>query len=338
MRHHVALTITFMALGCGGGNTNVPCADGSVECVAADVYVSPADADASPPDAGGERDAMRPSVAVPVMTGAYQRVYRPQGARYLNDHTLVRGPDGVWHVYGITHESQGMPHAERSFLHATSLALEGPWADQPDILMTTGSESVLWAPYVFEREPGRWTMFYWGGTPDNRIQRADSTDLVHWTRIPMTATGGRDPFALRVGDRWYLYSVGASASAHGQILVSTSTDLFMWTTPTVAIEDPVPVFGWGNLESPVLVPYDGAYYLFLTRTTTAQIDYARTLVFRSSSLTRFAWEPLTELRGHASEVFLYDGRWYITSAGWTSSVGEENRGLSIAPLEWLRRE
>lgn len=282
-------------------------------------------------------DVPRPHRWVPYVDGAFARVFRPAGTRYLNDHTFARGADGRWHLYGITHESAGDPHAERSLLHATAPALAGPWRDEADILMATGREQVLWAPAVFEPAPGRWVMYFWGGTPDHRTQRADSTDLVTWVRDARSAPGGRDPFLLHVGGTYYLYSVGVSAARHGTILVTASPDLERWSPPAVALEDPERILGWGNLESPTVVVRDDGYYLFVTRTSEANVDYARTVVFFSTDPARFAWAPVTEMLAHAAEVVEVDGQDYITAAGWTLMLGERWRGLSVARLGWARR-
>jgi len=288
-------------------------------------------------DAGGVR-----RTPVPYIDGEFTRVYAPPNGRYLNDHTLVQAPSGGWHLYGITHESPGKPFAERQLLHATASSLLGPWTPQRDVLTAVGDEQVLWAPHVFARAPGAWTMYYWAGSSETMqpyrrgLRRADSTDLVNYTRVDAPATGGRDAFVLREGDRWLMYSVGVSASNLGQIVASSSTDLRVWTDPVVVLEDPVPSFGWGNVESPSVVRYDGAWYLFVTRTSKAHIDYVRTVVFRSDDPTRFAWRPLTDIRAHAAEVLVIDGRWWITSSGWTVRVGESNRGLSVAPLGWTQ--
>ncbi|MBP6833971.1 MAG: glycosyl hydrolase family 32, partial [Deltaproteobacteria bacterium] len=294
-------------------------------------------------DAGTADAVQAPSASrwVPYVDGAFERVFRPEGSRYLNDHSLIRGADGRWHLYGITDDSSGMPHAERSLLHATAASLRGPWSEEPDVLMTIGAEQVLWAPFVFPTEPGRWLMYFWAGTPDGRTQRAESTDLFRWTRSPRSAPGGRDPFVLRVGSEWFLYSVGVSepvgAMAHGQILVTRSDDLEHWSTPSVALQDPSLSFGWGNLESPTVAVRDDGYYLFVTRTSEAPIDYARTVVFHSTDPARFAWAPVTEMLTHAAEVFEVDGQSYITAAGWTSMLGARWRGLSLAKLGWARR-
>lgn len=277
------------------------------------------------------------STWVPFVDGAFTRVYEPPGTRYLNDHTLVRGADGRWHLYGITDSSAGRPSAERSLLHATAPRLEGPWSPEVDILTATSDEQVLWAPFAFDAGAGRWVMFYYSNATPQYIDRAESTDLDHWTRTALAAPGGRDPFVLRVGDAWYLYSVGVDAMARGEILVSTSRDLVAWSAPRVVLRDPVPCFGWGNLESPTVVVRGDEYYLFVTRTGAAPVDYARTVVFSSRAPDSFTWSPVTELVAHAAEVVTVEAQAYLTSAGWTSSVGERGRGLTVARLGWARR-
>ncbi|MEI8255810.1 MAG: hypothetical protein WCJ30_09070 [Deltaproteobacteria bacterium] len=290
--------------------------------------------------------------SVPFVVGAFERVYAPSNGRYLNDHTVVHGPDG-WHVYGITNTGPGMPQEERSFLHATAPSLFGPWRDLADILTADPalSESVLWAPYAFLASPGRWAMFYWGGVG---MRVATSTDLFAWERREthddpsQRPPGGRDPFVFRTSAGWLLYSVGQSDAvgdrAHGRILVSRGSDpenAAGWTAPTTALEDPVVNYPWGNLESPFVVANECGYYLFLTRTdvNADHGDYARTMVFFSHDPMSFAWDPITELTAHAAEIVTDEvGRQYVTRAGWPAYIGEPNRGLSIARLAWSSPE
>jgi len=143
---------------------------------------------------------------------------------------------------------------------------------------------------------------------------------------------------LRDGGRWILYSVGVGAGDRGQIVATTTADLDDpdgWSPLVAVLTDPVPSFAWGNLESPFVVRRGAWFYLFTTRTADNAIDYVRTVVFRSRDPLAFAWDPITELRAHAAEVVRDgDGSWHLTSGGWTSYVGEDNRGLLIAPLAW----
>ncbi len=287
---------------------------------------------------------------VPYIAGDFYRTYVPSGSRYVNDHTLALGADGTWHLFGITNDSPGDPEAEHQFLHATAPTILGPWTEQADALVadTRMNEKVLWAPYVIEREPGHWTLLYYADLldddPTRGLRLAESTDLWHWQRVRATASpsarppGGRDPFVLRDADHWLLYSVGADATSHGQILVAESRgDAFdTWSTPRPVLTDPVAMAPWrrGNLQSPFVVVYDKEFYLFVTRKSPSPIDYARTNVFCSDDPRTFDWQPIAELRAHAAEVVLDHGRYFITSAGWTKTIGEEHRGLSLAPLGW----
>ena len=271
---------------------------------------------------------------IPLLVSGYSRVFAPRGTRYLNDHTLVRGHDGTWHVFGITHTSAGSPQDERTFLHATASDLMGPWREEPDALASMGDEMAIWAPHVVEVSDGHWVMYYFPNAPDGLIRRADSSDLYHWTRTSFSAPGGRDPYLVKHGDVWRLYSVGVGPSSHGRILVSESSDLMRWSPPVTVLEDPVPGFAWGNLESPFVISRGGLYYLFVTRTSEAHVDYARTVSFVSRDPRRFGWDPIAEYPAHAAEI-VNDGRSdWMTSGGWTGYVGERWRGLSIARLAW----
>jgi arabinan endo-1,5-alpha-L-arabinosidase len=288
---------------------------------------------------------------VPYIAGGFYRVFVPRGIRYLNDHTLIRGPDGTWHLFGITNASAGDPAHEHEFLHATAPALFGPWTEQADALVADAryGEQVLWAPYVFRAAPGEWRMFYYADrlTPQNPemgSREAVSYDLWHWRRSAEAARpatrprGGRDPFVLRLGRSWLLYSVGVDAWSRGQILLSESRDAAheKWSRRVAVLTDPVPANPWrrGNVQSPFVFEYDGQYYLFVTRKSLSPIDYARTYVFCSNDPRQFVWRPIADLRAHAAEIVVDGGHTFITSAGWTRSIGELHRGLSIAPLEW----
>lgn len=271
---------------------------------------------------------------MPYLSGGYNLTYRPSSTRYLNDHTIVRGPDSRWHVIGITDTSLGQPQNEKSFLHASAPSLDGPWREEADALSVEGDEVSLWAPHIVVLGPSQYAMFYFPNNPLKSIYRADSTDLFTWVRSFLRAPGGRDPFLFRVGQEWLMYSVGVDAEHHGQIIVASSADLTTWSAPTPVIADPLPSFSWGNLESPFVVERDGNYYLFLTRTSESPADYARTVVFASKDPRVFEWLPLTELYSHAGEVVDDGGLFYLTSAGWTANVGERWRGLSIAPMAW----
>lgn len=342
---------------------------------------------------------------VPCVTENFTRVFRPEGTRYLNDHTLIQGNDGQWHVYGITDSSPGNPWAERNFLHAQATSLNGPWTEQPDILDISEAPGsiAVWAPYAFRSSPDMISLVFYegysGGRP-SRLRRADAVivnpylnsyfdlfsdffptfliDPNRFRRIsPSEGTfvnmpGGRDPMLLQRNDfrgraQAILYSVGNEANPvrgypndqrRGQILASVAGDgigLDLWQPTTPIITDPIPNYGWGNLESPFVVEHAGYYFLFLTRTGeggpgvdrieepgsspnlkdfTAPGQYMRTLVFRSTNPLHFDWQPVAGFRSHASEIVNDNGHLFITSGGWTNAIGESRRGLLMAPLEF----
>lgn len=325
-----SLAAAALALGCasepGPGNMATDASDALDATDVSDAAMTPVSCSVD-----GSKALATPT---PLLVTGFERVFAPAGTRYLNDHTLIRAPDGVWHVFGITDSSPGNPQAERAFLHATSMDLMGPWREEPDALTSMGDETAIWAPHVVEVSRSHWAMYYFPNAPDGRIRRADSDDLFHWTRTTLSAPGGRDPYLVHDVDRWRLYSVGVSPSSHGRIVMSESRDLTTWSDPVPVIEDPAPGFGWGNLESPFVVRRGDLYYLFLTRTSEAYVDYARTVAFASRDPSRFEWEPLAEYPAHAAEVVDDGHHLWLTSGGWTGYVGERWRGLSIARLAW----
>lgn len=292
-------------------------------------------------------DASASAPAIPVVVGEFTRVLVPDRQRYLNDHTIVFDPSTRrWHVFGITDTSVGNPHEEREFLHASADALLGPWRIEPDVLPVEAAagEQFVWAPFA-TGQPGAWQMFFTSSVAETTI--ATSPDLYQWTRSPnwrdrsMSPTGGRDPMALRVGDRWLLYSVHrrvAPEGVYGQIVVSESRDQRTWSPFRVVLEETGTSFEWGNLESPFVVERDGGYYLFVTRTDVGPSLYHRTSVLFSTTPDHFTWAPITELWAHCAEIVRDGDRWYVSSGGWTSQTGERWRGLLLAPLRWMRPE
>jgi arabinan endo-1,5-alpha-L-arabinosidase len=304
---------------------------------------------APPSDADASRGTRVPAVSpapdyyVPTLHAEFQRVYAPSGHRYLNDHTIVRDDNDLFHVFGITDDSEGKPFEERSFLHATAISPEGPWSELPDALFADRSLDgcCIWAPFITRAATG-WHIYYAGVRGARVLRRAESPDLVSWVRSPAWATdegrapGGRDPFVLLAGGRRYLYSVGVDSASRGQIVMTTQDEdeASAWSALLSVITDPVPSFGWGNLESPFVVPYEGRNYLFLTRTGEGKAGYFVTLVFASDRLDRWEWSPIAEIPAHAAEVVNADGKWFVSSGGSTALTGEDARGLSIAPFSW----
>ncbi len=278
-----------------------------------------------------------------VAAGAFTKIYDPSVGEsqpwYINDHTIVRGKDGTWHLFGITHQEPANPEDEDNFAHATAKSLHGPWTKQPFALSvdpTYYNETHLWAPYVIERH-GMYYMFYNGGGDDHAkyaISLATSTDLYHWTRHPggplfRDGYDARDPYVMRLGGTWVMYYTATSDPAGGDHIVAyrTSTDLVHWGERQVAFtDDSAGTFG-GSTESSFVVKHDGFWYLFIG----PRPGYIGTDVFRSTDPLRFRPDDLVgHIASHAAEVVRDGGRWYVTAAGWGQG------GVSIAPLIWHR--
>lgn len=278
-----------------------------------------------------------------VRAGTFTRIYDPSVGEpeqwYVNDHTIVRGDDGTWHLFGITHAEPAAPEDEDNLAHATAPDLHGPWTKQPYALSTDPSvgETHLWAPYVL-RHAGLWYMFYSSGGPSesSHLSLATSPDLWTWTRVGtgILFTDGydtRDPFVLRVGGRWVLYYTATSTPAGGNHVVAyrTSTDLVHWGDRHVAYTDPSTGTYGGPTESPYVVHHGGRWYLF----TGPRPDYVGTDVFVSDDPLHFdVADTVGHIASHAAEVVRdTDGSWWVTHAGW------EQGGVYLAPLYWPGR-
>lgn len=277
-----------------------------------------------------------------VSAGAFTKIYDPgigeSSPWYINDHCIVSGPDGQWHMFGITHAEPENALDEKHFAHATAATLtQAPWAKQPFALSVSAAqrERILWAPHVI-RHDGLYHMFYVAGDEDHtkfKIHLATSPDLKVWTRHPanpMVVDGydARDPFVTRIGDRWVMYYTATSEPAGGRHIVAyrTSRDLIQWSARKVAFTDPSSGTYGGPTESPFIVRRGDVYYLFIG----PRGGYVGTDVFRSKD--PFHWSPeakVGQIASHAAEVVRdRDGRWFVTHAGWKQG------GLYLAPLLW----
>lgn len=277
-----------------------------------------------------------------VTAGARQRIYDPSVGEsqpwYVNDHTFVRGPDGQWNLFGITHAEPANPLDEKFFAHATAKTLtQAQYTKQPPVIHADPAQgdTHVWAPYVM-KYAGKYWMFYSAGGADNHetyeIRLATSTDLKTWTtrRTPLFVDGfdARDPMVLRVGDKWVMYYTATSEPSGGnhQVAYRTSTDLIHWGAKHVAFNHPQTGTSGGPTESPFVVHQDGWYYLFVC----CQSSYTDTRVYKSRDPLHFDISQLVgRIDAHAAEVIRdTDGKWYISGAGW--GMG----GVYLRPLIW----
>lgn len=284
---------------------------------------------------------------IPRVTAPYRQIYRPSGDTFLgpdgptlragqfyedwvpNDHTFIRARNGRWHAFGIT--GPDSPHIHEAEWQAFHIISPGAafdanqtWEEHAKVLPPSdrpGERNELWAPFVIEHD-SLYHMFY----GPLEMRRAVSGDLVQWEPCgPVFAQEGhaRDPWVHKVdGEFHMIYMAGDS------VYLRRSRDCVHWSP------DAVEVFSTerkGAPESPMVVQFDGYFYLFWTIHDGTNGNYDnRTYVMRSERPDRFEdSEPITMIEAHAPElVQLDDGRWFISSVEWPV------RGVSVAPLAW----
>jgi hypothetical protein len=279
---------------------------------------SRAPADATPPVIQGERTRVFDSSTI-------------EGTPYyVNDHSLVQGSNGDWHLYGIYH-SEPFGGEEKQFVHArhagalgfpelTGFAKEGLALESRADL----GETHLWAPHV-ARDGDRYVMVFQSGGWDNhraQIRIAESTDLFHWQRIGSAPLFedicvARDPMLHKVGDLWTLYYTrcDSQVSQKSGVAYRTSLDLVNWSEPQMALVlgDTPPMFNSGFTESPFVFERDGWFYLSVT---SYPVDWDGTFLYRSRTPFFFPPIPYARLQAHAAEWLVDEqDRLLMTAAG-----------------------
>lgn len=279
-----------------------------------------------------------------LQVGQFQLIYDPSKdagvPTYINDHTIVRGNDGLYHLFGITHAEPADPENEKSFAHAVAEDLHGPWRTLPPALVADPAygEKHLWAPHVIEHL-GQFWMFYAAGgdTPvQAAINLATSPDLQTWTRHPggplfRDGFEARDPMVVWTGVGWTMYYCATDDPNGGHHVVAyrTSLDLVNWSDRQIAFTSALTGTGAGDTESPFVTEHNGNWYLFCGPCG-AYDDrpdgYVCTSVYRSADPHRFDRKNrVLRFPSHAAEVI--ENQW-VTHCGWGQG------GVFLAPLQW----
>ncbi|MBN9380369.1 MAG: family 43 glycosylhydrolase [Chitinophagaceae bacterium] len=279
-----------------------------------------------------------------ITTGKFVKIYDPsvgeKDSWYINDHAFMKGPDGKWHMIGITGMDSAKPWDESNFAHAVADSLTGKWTKKPFVLSVSKEvdETVLWAPHIIKHED-TYYMYYCGGHQDHRryqINLATSKDLEKWSRYPgnplfVDGYDGRDPFVFydEFNKRWVIYYTATSKPERGAHIVAAriSYDLVNWSKDRyVVFRDTTEKGTWGgNTESPQVIHRGDYYYLFIG----PGASYKTTKVYRSRDM--FNWDmddEVATLDTHAAEIIQDKDKWYISSCGLLKG------GLYLAPLYW----
>lgn len=286
---------------------------------------------------------------IKVFAGEFKKIYDPslgeEKAWYINDHTIIPGPDG-WHLFGITHEEPADPvheilcaHAISSdLLHESFRKLAPPFQAE-----VKAGELHFWAPHVILNQ-GIYYMFYCAGTLEThdryRIHLATSTDLHHWTKYegnPLIIDGyaARDPMVIRIGDEWVMYYACTSMPTGGNYCVACvhSRDLLHWGEKQIVFTSSSSGTAGGPCESPFVVHAEDRYFLFIGPAGgyAEGTDYSETIVYCSENPFDFSGQACVgRIPSHAAEVIQADGHYYVTHCGWGQG------GVYLAPLyfEW----
>ena len=262
---------------------------------------------------------------------------------YINDHCIIKGPDGRYHVFGITHEKALIPPSwsEHTFAHASADELfQIPWQKHPRVLDVDKNlgETHLWAPHIIEKD-GTYYMFYAGGGKpwDSMINLATSKDLFKWERSlsnPMFRDffDARDPMVIKFGQEYLMYycKTYSRKDYRSTVAIRRSKDLIHWSEPEFALvlSDKPLLINSGHTESPYVFEHNGKFYLAVC---TPFYHYRLTRVFVSDNPYRFdERNEVTSFIAHCAEILNFDGKWYLSHAGWFYD------GVYLAPITWIK--
>lgn len=280
---------------------------------------------------------------IPYIAGEWKKLFEPHiNGSYVNDHTIVMGPDGKWHLFGIT-SFEGTPNFERYFVHGVGESMDAPFEE---VGRSIDRGTLAWAPGIIKKDDNYY-MFY-GPSPTSL---AVSFDMYEWfgTKVNLNNEplmgAHRDHFVLQISENEYLMYVVGVYNKKGCVSCFSSSDLINWDFVTYALTsgDEAPLKpAWGAMESPFVVKKDGLFYLFITYTDCEDENYNDTLVFCSEDPRHFGeyngegegTRPVTKLFGHAPEIIKVGEKYYITTCGWKDSPTPHKGAVSVAELKW----
>lgn len=304
---------------------------------------------------------------IPVQAHNYTWVYQPKGDYFYgpdttlfktgqwynewvpNDHAVIKGNDGKWHIIGITHpyvppHEKEIHQGEFASFHAVSKAglfketlKINHYDDQAKILPPSkrpGEPANNHAPYIIKKTVNNddWYYMVYGPSP---IRLAISKDLYQWQpkgNLFHQTGGARDPSIFVHNNTYYMVYCSKNS-----VLLRESKNMMTWSEPTTIFTSVL-----YEPESPSLLFHNNRYYLVVCswngkwdRKTVVGAYQEQSYVLQSDNFLDFGEnsdKQVATLLGHSPEIFQdEDGDWYISSAEWP------NRGISIDKLTWQEK-
>lgn len=294
----------------------------------------------------------------PYLVGDYVNVYIPASDIYtgptskelehgkfyknwmVNDHSIIKGPEGNWHILGISKPiltQKRLKGGACQLFHAVSKNKtfeksfkKGYWTDRTKVLpdsLRPNEPNIIIAPFLLKKD----NLYYmvYGFSP---IRLAVSKDLYNWEpKGPLfkEAKGARDPNLIFHNGVYYL-----SYCSEKKVLLRTSKDLYNWSEPKSIFESKT-----YEPESPYILYRKNNFYLFvcawdgINHTNDLMgIFQDKTYVYTSKDINCFDSEKcISVLRSHAGEVVKDEkGNWYL------SSVENPYRGVSFSKMYWKK--
>ena len=265
----------------------------------------------------------------------------------IADHCWIEDESGTFHLFFHTEMRVTPSHIDhyttRDF---QSLSYVGTALD---VVPGTWDADGLWAPHIIHHD-GTYYMFYTGiqGRGVSQVQRtgvATSTDLNHWTRLPINrcpdttgdgcvyecnepwttfSEGGeydrqcRDPFIIRdePNGRWLMFNTAKSLNTAGVVTVASAPNLTDWlgagfidATRRLAAGTAAQQTG-GQCENAFVVAARGRYYLLFTDWQDEEDDYT---VANPRTMTQYATSPTLAVDAIGSANWGYRG--YLPDPG-----------------------